>query len=82
MKRKLIKVTHKDGSISYTIKVRVFPFIWVVECEDMGYFELAYKNMDFERAKGVLKRLNEEDAERRGHKIKCTEVVKIEENEL
>ena len=82
MKRKLIKVTHKDGSISYTIKVRVFPFIWVVECECMGHYDLVYKNMDFEHAKSVLKRLNERDAERRGHKIKCTEVVKIEENEL
>ena len=38
--------------------------------------------MTFEQAKRVLKRLNERDAERRGHKIKCTEVVKIEENEL
>ena len=82
MKRKLIKVTHKDGSISYTIKVRVFPFIWVVGCECMGHYELMYKNMTFEQAKRVLKRLNERDAERRGHKIKCTEVVKIEENEL
>ena len=82
MKRKLIKVTHKDGSISYTIKVRVFPFIWVVGREVTGYYELEYKNMNFEQAKRVLKRLNERDAERRGHKIKCTEVVKIEENEL
>ena len=80
MKRKLIKVTHKDGSISYTIKVRVFPFIWVVGSEIIGFYELEYKNMNFEQAKRVLKRLNERDAERRGHKIKCTEVVKIEEN--
>ncbi len=80
MKRKLIKVTHRDGSISYTIKVRVFPFIWVVGREDMGLYELVFKDMDFEHAKMVLKRLNNEDVERRGHEIKCTEVVKIEEN--
>lgn len=78
MKRKLIKVTHRDGSISYTIKVRVLPFIWVVGRECMGHYEQVFKNMDFEHAKRVLKRLNEKDAERRGHKIKCTEVVKID----
>ena len=80
MKRKLIKVTHRDGSISYTIKVRVFPFIWVVGSECMGHYEQVFRNMDLEHAKRVLKRLNEEDAEREGHKIIRTEVVKIEEN--
>jgi hypothetical protein len=80
MKRKLIKVTHRDGSISYTIKVRVFPFIWVVESECMGHYVLVFRNMDFEHAKMVLKRLNDRDVKRKGHKIKCTEVVKIGEN--
>lgn len=75
MKRKLVKVTHMDGSVSYTIKVKVLPFIWIVDSECMGHYDVIYRNMDFEHAKKVLERRNEEDRKLRGRKIIRTETV-------
>lgn len=31
MKRKIVKVIHKNGNIDYTIKKQIFPFIWVTD---------------------------------------------------
>lgn len=75
-KRKIVKNYHKNGSVSYTIKYRVWPF-WFTEKEDMGYYTIVYRNMSLENAINTMERLNREEAEYEAQKIIKKEDVKV-----
>ena len=75
MKRKIVKRFHKNGDVGYSIKKRVFPFIWITESECMGYYTLVYRGMPLNHAIAVMNRLNKEDEERKGRKVIKTEDI-------
>lgn len=76
-KRKIVKNYHKDGSVSYTIKYRVWPF-WFTEEECMGHYTVVYRNIrSLDVAIEEMERLNREEAEYEGQKIIKKEDVKV-----
>ena len=36
-KRKIVKVTYKNGKVDYKVKKRIFPFIWITDSYDYWY---------------------------------------------
>ena len=76
-KRKIVKNYHKNGSVSYTIKYRVWPF-WFTEEVYMGHYRLVYRNItSLQKAIDIMERLNREEAEYEGQKIVKSERVII-----
>ena len=81
-KRKIVKNYHKNGSVSYTIKYRVWPF-WFTEEECMGHYTVVYRGISsFEEAIKIFNRLNDADAKRRGGKIVKREQVTIKKEDV
>lgn len=76
-KRKIVKNYHKNGSVSYTIKYRVWPF-WFTEEVYMGHYRHVYRNItSLEKAIDIMERLNRYEAEYEGQKIVKSERVVI-----
>jgi len=81
MKRKIVKVTHKNGKIDYTIKKQIFPFIWIIDSYDYWYgpgiCEVMLRGMKLEEAESYLESLRKENIKRKGEKIHHKEKYKI-----
>lgn len=77
MKRKIIKVTHKNGKVDYTIKKQIFPFIWITDSYDYWYgpgiCEIMLRGMELEDAEAYIEHLYI----KKGEKIKHEEKYKI-----
>jgi len=81
-KRKIVKNYHKNGSVSYTIKYRVWPF-WFTEEEDMGYYTVVCKEIgNLSDAIAIMERLNKKEAEYEAQKIVKRERVTIKKEDV
>lgn len=74
-KYKIVERTHNDGSKTYGIKVKVFPFIWVYVVENWGICTVTLKNMDLKTANKKKLELIEKDNERKGKKVTNKKVI-------
>ncbi len=81
MKRKIVKVTHKNGVIDYTIKKRILPFIWITDSYDYWYgpgiCTVYCKGMSLEVAESYLESLRKGEEQYQGEKIYSKEDYKI-----
>lgn len=81
MKRKIVKVTHKNGEVDYTIKKQIFPFIWVTDSFDYWYgpgiCEVMLRGMKLEDAKAYIEKLKKENIKYKGEKIQHKENYQI-----
>ena len=83
MKRKIVKVIHKNGNIDYTIKKQIFPFIWVTDSYDYWYgpgiCEVMLRGMPLEDAEAYIEKLKKDAEKIRGEKINNCESYKVVE---
>lgn len=81
MKRKIVKVTHKNGKVDYTIKKQIFPFIWITDSYDYWYgpgiCEVMLRGMPLEDAEAYIEKLRKENIKYKGEKIQYKENYKI-----
>ncbi len=81
MKRKIVKVTHKNGEVDYTIKKQILPFIWITDSFDYWYgpgiCEVMLRGMPLEDAEKYIENLQKEKEKYRGNKIYKKENYKI-----
>ena len=81
MKRKIIKVTHKNGEVDYTIKKQIFPFIWITDSFDYWYgpgiCEVMLRGMPLEDAEAYIEKLRKENIKYKEAKIQRKENYKI-----
>lgn len=73
LKRRIVKITRKNGKVDYTIKKKVFPFVWITDSFDYWYgpgiCEVMLRGMSYEAATDYIKKLEAEDLKKRGNKI-------------
>ena len=78
-KRKIVKVTYKNGKVDYKVKKRIFPFIWIRDSYDYWYgpgiCEVVCRHMTLKQAENYMECIRKKEEERKGSKI-------IEENDL
>ena len=81
MKRKIVKVIHKNGKIDYTIKKQIFPFIWITDSYDYWYgpgiCEVMLRGMPLEDAEAYIENLRKENEKTKGEKVINKENYKI-----
>lgn len=78
MKRKIVKVTHMNGEVDYTIKKQILPFIWIVDSYDYGGLaQVMLRGMPLEDAEKYIENLQKEKGKYRGNKIYKKENYKI-----
>ena len=70
LKRKIVKVTYKNGKVDYKVKKRVFPFIWITDSFNYWYgpgvCEVVCK---LKQAEDHMEWIRKKEAERKGSKI-------------
>ena len=62
-KRKIIEVTHADGTKSYKVMINGLlglPFLYQVDIEDFGLYEEVKRNMPLDAAKDYINRKEQE----------------------
>ena len=73
LKRRIVKITRKNGKVDYTIKKRVFPFVWITDSFDYWYgpgiCKVMLRGMTYEAATDYIKKLEAEDLKKRANKI-------------
>ena len=78
-KRKIVKVTYKNGKVDYKVKKIIFPFIWITDSYDYWYgpgvCEVVCRHMTLKQAENYMECIRKKEEERKGSKI-------IEENDL
>lgn len=78
-KRKIVKVTYKNGKVDYKVKKRIFPFIWITDSYDYWYgpgiCEVVCRHMTLKQVENYMECIRKKEEERKGSKI-------IEENDL
>ena len=78
-KRKIVKVTYKNGKVDYKVKKRIFPFIWITVSYDYWYgpgiCEVVCRHMTLKQAENYMECIRKKEEERKDSKI-------IEENDL
>lgn len=81
MKRKIVKVIHKNGEVDYTIKKQILPFIWITDSFDYWYgpgiCEVMLRGMPLKDAEEYIENLQKEKEKYRGNKIYKKENYKI-----
>ena len=81
MKRKIVKVIHKNGEIDYTIKKQILPFIWITDSYDYWYgpgiCEVMLRGMTLENAETYLDILRKKNEKNKGEKVSHKEDYKI-----
>ena len=81
MKRKIVKVVHKNGEIDYTIKKQIFPFIWVTDSYyywyGPGICEVMLRGMSLEAAEAYIENLRKKNEKHKGEKVSHKEDYKI-----
>ena len=72
-KRKIVKVTYKNGKVDYKVKKRIFPFIWITDsydyCYGPGICEVACRHMTLKQAENYMECIRKKEEERKGAKI-------------
>ncbi len=78
-KRKIVKVTYKNGKVDYKIKKKIFPFIWITDSYDywygLGICNVICRHMTLKQAEYYMKCIRKKEAEWKDSKI-------IEETDL
>ena len=78
-KRKIVKVTYKNGKVDYKVKKRISPFIWITDSYDYWYgpgiCEVVCRHMTLKQAENYMECIRKKEEERKDSKI-------IEENDL
>lgn len=73
LKRKIVKVTYKNGKVDYKVKKKIFPFIWITDSFDHWYgpgvCEVVCKHMTLKQAEDHMEWIRKKEAERKGSKI-------------
>lgn len=73
MKRKIVKVTHKNGEVDYTIKKQIFPFIWITDSYDYWYgpgiCQVMLRGMTLNAAEDYMRNLCKNEQEAEGEKV-------------
>lgn len=81
MKRKIVKVVHKNGEIDYTIKKQIFPFIWVTDSYNYWYgpgiCEVMLRGMSLEDAEDYIENLRKTNEKHKGEIVSHKEDYKI-----
>ena len=72
-KRKIVKVTYKNGKVDYKVKKRIFQFIWITDSYDYWYgpgiCEVVCRHMTLEQAENYMESIRKKEAERKDSKI-------------
>ena len=73
LKRKIVKVVHKNGQVDYKVKKRIFPFIWVTDSFEywygVGICTVVCNGMTLEQAKDYIENLKKQESEDEGSKV-------------
>ena len=73
LKRKIVKVTYKNGKVDYKVKKKIFPFIWLTDSYPYWYgpgiCNVVCKHMTLKQAEGYMESIRKKEAERKGSKI-------------
>lgn len=73
MKRKIVKVTHKNGEVDYTIKKQIFPFIWITDSYDYWYgpgiCQVMLRGMTLSAAEDYMRQIYENEQKAEGEKV-------------
>ena len=73
MKRKIVKVTHKNGEVDYTIKKQILPFIWITDSYDYwfgpGICQVMLRGMTLDAAEDYMRRMYESKRKAEGEKV-------------
>ena len=73
MKRKIVKVTHKNGEVDFTIKKQIFPFIWITDSYDYwfgpGICQVMLRGMTLSAAERHIKNIYENERKAEGEKV-------------
>lgn len=81
MKRKIVKVTHKNGEVDYTIKKQILPFIWITDSYDYwfgpGICQVMLRGMTLDAAEDYMRRIYESKQKAEGEKVIYKENYKI-----
>ena len=81
MKRKIVKVIHKNGNVDYTIKKQIYPFIWITDSYNYWYgpgiCKVMLRGMKLEDAEAYIENLRKESIKHKGEKIHQEENYKI-----
>lgn len=72
-KRKIVKVTYKNGKVDYKVKKEIFPFIWITDSYNYWYgpgiCTVVCRHMTLKQAENYMECIREKEAERKGSKI-------------
>lgn len=83
MKRKIVKVIHKNGNIDYTIKKQILPFIWITDSYNYWYgsgiCEVMLRGMPLKDAEAYIENLRKENEKHKGENICYKKDYKIVE---
>lgn len=73
MKRKIVKVIHKNGEVDYTIKKQIFPFIWITDSYNYWYgpgiCQVMLRGMTLDDAEDYIRNVYENEQEAEGEKV-------------
>lgn len=73
LKRKIVKVIHKNGQVDYKVKKKIFPFIWVTDSFDYWYgpgiCNVVCRHMTLKQAKDYMECIRKGEADRKGSKV-------------
>ena len=73
MKRKIVKVTHKNGEVDFTIKKQIFPFIWITDSYDYwfgpGICQVMLRGMTLSAAEEYMKNIYKNEQKAEGEKV-------------
>ena len=73
MKRKIVKVTHKNGEVDYTIKKQILPFIWITDSYDLWYgpgiCQVMLRGMTLYAAEDYMRNIYENEQKAEGEKV-------------
>ena len=73
MKRKIVKVTHKNGEVDFTIKKQIFPFIWITDSYDYwfgpGICQVMLRGMSLYSAEEYMRTIYENEQKAEGEKV-------------
>ena len=72
-KRKIVKVTYKNGKVDYKVKKSIFPFIWITDSYDYWYgpgiCEVVCRHMTLKQAENYMECIRKKEEERKDSKI-------------
>ena len=82
-KRKIVKVTHKNGEVDYTIKKQILPFIWITDSYDYWYgpgiCQVMLRGMTLSASEEYMKNIYENEQKAEGEKVIYKENYKVYE---